>query len=120
MQTPTERQAIIAPPVGRKETLVNERRQFVPIFETKDGNRLFVCLNDFVGTDEDDAWKIAVGASLVECILWGIRPTWKSVDVTEGIPHRKADLGGVPVAIISGPLFDEATTPPADAYKEEM
>jgi len=82
-------------------------RIVVPIFKV-DGNRFFVNWKDFVGTDEDEAWKIAVGASLVECILWGARPTWETLDVTHGVLHRKAWLNEAPISIISGPLFEEA------------
>ena len=84
-----------------------EQRQIVPIFE-KDGNRFFVNWKDFVGSDEDEAWKIAVGASLVECILWGAPPTWETLDVTDGVLHCKSWLNEAPISIISGPLFDEA------------
>lgn len=84
-----------------------EQRQVVPIFETK-GNRFFVNWKDFVGADADEAWKIAVGASLVECILWGAHPTWETLDVTDGVLHRKSWLNEAPISIISGPLFEEA------------
>lgn len=88
------------------------QKLFVPIFE-KDGNRFFVNWKDFVGADEDEAWKIGLGAQLVEGILWGMRNTHKTLDVTEGVLHRKAWLNEVPISIISGPLFDEAPAPPA-------
>lgn len=81
---------------------------FVPVFE-KEGNRLFVCLEDFVGQTEDEALKIGYGAMLVEGILAGMKFTGKVKEIDpKETPHRKCEIIGMPVAIISGPLFNQA------------
>ena len=88
--------------------------QAVPIFE-KDGNRLFVLAESFLGQDKEEARKIGWGASLVECVLMGMRFTGDvmSIDAPDGkfaIPHRRATLAGTTCCVIAGPLFDEANT----------
>ena len=87
------------------------QRQFVPIFE-KDGNRFIAPLKGFVGTDETEAWKIGIGASLAECIMWGARFTGDTLELSDDIPYVEASLQGNRVAIISGPHFDAAPAPP--------
>lgn len=77
----------------------------VPIFD-KDGNKLFVRSQDFMGDDHEHAMKIGWGASLVECIILGMKFTGDTMEIPEELPHIPADLGGFPVAIISGPQFD--------------
>lgn len=79
---------------------------YVPIFE-KDGNRLFVLCEDFRADNEYDARKIGWGAMLVECVVLGMKFTYEVIELPKIIPNRKAELGGYPVAIISGPMFDE-------------
>ena len=79
---------------------------FVPIFE-KDGNKFFIPAEDFVAEDSWDASKIGLGASLVECILLDMKYTGENMEIDpENIPHRKAMLGSIAVAIIDGPLFE--------------
>jgi len=83
-------------------------QKWVPVFE-KDGHELVVLTEDFAGKDAEEAHKIGWGGALVEGVILGMRFTTKvrEVDVSN-FPHRAAMLGGVPVALISGPLFDEA------------
>lgn len=82
--------------------------RFVPVFE-QDGNQFFILTEEFLGQSEDEARKIAYGAMLVECIIMRMTFTKKVIEVPQkGIPHRKTDLLGVPVAIIAGPMFKEA------------
>lgn len=85
--------------------------QYAPVFE-REGNRLIFLHESFVADTEEDAWKIGLGASLVECVLYGVRPTHESVAIVDGnIPHFPAKLGQMPIALISGPMFDEYTAP---------
>jgi hypothetical protein len=79
---------------------------FAPVFE-KDGNRFIFRLADGIGEDEEEAQKIGVGLAFVEGIFTGSKPTWESVNV-ENLRHLEGVLGGYPIALISGPLFDEA------------
>lgn len=81
---------------------------FCPVYE-KDGNEFIVLMNDFRADDEETAWQIAMGSMLVECVLWGCRYAKRIVSIDRSnFPHRNADLAGVPVAIITGPYFEEA------------
>ena len=85
--------------------------QYAPVFE-REGNRLIFLHESFVADTEEDAWKIGLGASLVECFLYGVKPTHESVAIVDGqIPHFPAHLGRMPVALLSGPMFDEYTAP---------
>ena len=81
---------------------------FVPIFE-KDGNKFFVLSPEFVGKDKLEATQIALGAMLVECIICGMTYTKEVQEIDpENTPHVKAQLGPLPTAIISEPLFEGA------------
>ena len=80
--------------------------QYCPVYE-KDGNRLIVVTKEFVGKDEEQAKHIGWGSMLVECILLGMKYTGDIITIDVEVPHISADLGGVPVAIVSGPVFDE-------------
>ena len=81
---------------------------FVPIFE-KEGNKFFVLTEEFVGKDELEARQIALGAMLMECIICGMTYTKEVQEIDpENTPHVKAQLGPLPTAIISGPLFEGA------------
>jgi len=83
-----------------------EETRYCPIFE-KDNNRLIVVTEEFVGEDEEQARHIGWGSMLVECILMGMKYTGDILNIDGEIPHIAADLGGVPIAILSGPVFDE-------------
>jgi len=80
--------------------------RFVPIFE-KDGNQFIVCHRDFVAENERGAWEIGIGASLVECIIWGARFIGDTCPLTDELRGYEAKLEGVAVALISGPLHAE-------------
>lgn len=80
--------------------------QYCPVYE-KEGNRLIVVTEEFVGNDEEQAKQIGWGSMLVECILLGMKYTGDIINIDGEIPHISANLGGVPVAIFSGPVFDE-------------
>lgn len=85
------------------------QRQVVPIFEGA-GNRFFVCLEDFVGTNEEEAKDIgAINMFLSFAGTWA-NYTGEILDVTGGTLHRRAHLAGMAIAVISGPLFDEAVS----------
>ena len=93
----------------------NQKKRVVPIFE-KDGNRLFVLAESFLGQNEDEARQIGWGASLVEAVLMGITFTGDvmPIDAPNGtfqIPHVRATLAGTTCCVIGGPLFDEANVP---------
>jgi len=104
-----------------------DEMQAVPIFE-KDGNRLFVLAESFLGQSEEEARQIGLGASLVECVLMGMRFTGDvmSIDAPDGkfaIPHRRATLAGTTCCVIEGPLFDEANDQahvPTGAERKEI
>ena len=49
--------------------------QFTPVFQL-DQDQFIVCTNDFMGESDADAIKIGLGASLVECIMWGGRSSF--------------------------------------------
>ena len=88
------------------------RTQAVPIFE-KDGNRLFVLAESFLGQSKEEARKIGWGASLVEAVLMGMKYTGDvmPIDAPDGkfaMPHIQATLAGTTCCVIEGPLFDEA------------
>ena len=89
------------------------QNQFAPVFE-KDGNEFLVCHRSFASIDDKGAWEIGVGASLVECILWGAKFTGEICEVTDNTRGYEAHLQGALVAIISGPLYDELAAIPAD------
>ena len=80
--------------------------QYCPVYE-KEGNRLIVVTEEFVGKDEEQAKHIGWGSMLVECILMEMKYTGDIINIDGEIPHIAANLGGVPVAILSGPAFDE-------------
>ena len=81
-----------------------------PVYE-KDGHEMIVLLPSFVADNEDDAWKIGMGSMFVECVLWGVKYLRTQRIDMKNTPHQPADLGGTPVAIIAGPLFDAAEVP---------
>jgi hypothetical protein len=85
-----------------------------PIWEHT-GNRLIVPYHDWYGETAEQARQIAMGASLVEGVLLGIKWTGDVMELTDGmkLPHVEATItghGGVKatVFIISGPLFEKA------------
>lgn len=80
---------------------------FVPIFE-KDGNKLFLLYESFTANDEDHAFNIGFGA-FVEAFTYDMTFTERVLEVNiKNIPHIKAEIGNMSVAVISGPMFDEA------------
>ena len=80
---------------------------FVPVF-SKDSNQFFILTADFACDDKEAAYQTGLGAMLVECVLLGMEFTGKAIEIdTENMPHVKANLSKIPVAIISGPLFEE-------------
>ncbi len=80
---------------------------FVPVFE-KDKNKLFICTEEFIGKTKEEAMSIGWGASLVECTLLEMNFINETKDIDpKNTPHRKAAIGNMPVAIISGPLFEQ-------------
>ena len=82
---------------------------FVPIFE-KEGNKFFILTEEFIGKDKLEATQIGIGAMLVECIICGVTYISEVREIDpKNTPHLVAKLGPLPVAIISGPIFDEET-----------
>lgn len=90
-------------PQGRDNEMTRAVGQYAPVFE-KDGTRFIVATLDWVGDTEEKAWQIAIGG-LPEQIILGFRWTKEIVSITSPMPHGTATLGGLPVAILSGPLF---------------
>ena len=80
--------------------------KYCPVYE-KNGNRLIIVTEEFVGKDEEQAKHIGWGSMLVECIILKMKYTGDIINIDGDLPHVAADLGGVPVAILSGPAFDE-------------
>lgn len=79
---------------------------FVPIFE-KDNNRLFILTEEFTAQTRDDAMNIGWGSSLVEAVILQMKFTNEVQEINPRYtPHAKATIANIPVAIISGPLFD--------------
>jgi hypothetical protein len=80
---------------------------FVPVFE-KDGNRLLLCPGRFWVELEEEALRIGYGSVLVECILLGMKFIGEVIEVDpNNTKHVRASIDNVPVAIISGPSFDQ-------------
>lgn len=75
---------------------------YAPVFE-KNKDQFVVMLDPFIGIDQQDAWEIGIGASIVECVIWGATFTHKVIDVSNGIMGAEAYLGDVPIVIIAGP-----------------
>jgi hypothetical protein len=87
-----------------KKKMNDNKNYFAPVFE-KDGNQFLITHGEFVARTEEEA--LSLGTSAFECAL-DIRFTGEVLNIAEGITHRKAVLDtDMPVAIISGPLFDE-------------
>jgi len=80
--------------------------KWCPVF-VKDENEFIIQYEDLVFSDESTAWKAGWGTSLVEGVLLGFVFTGRSVDVEQGLINRRSKLGGMPVAVIAGPLVDE-------------
>lgn len=78
-----------------------------PVYE-KDGHELIVLHPSFVADNRDEAWEIGMGSMLVECVLWGVKYLRVQQIDMKNTPHHPADLGGMPVALIAGPLFETA------------
>jgi len=79
---------------------------FAPIYE-KDGNELFLPIEGFFADDEETARRIGWGSMLVECVLMRMNYTGKILSFDpHNQPHVAAKVGGTPVAIIAGPLFE--------------
>lgn len=86
-------------------------KQYAPVFKKGD-DEFIVLTQEFVADDEETAWQIGIGASLIELVLWGARRANRIAEILDGnIPHFPANLGGTPVALIAGPMFDDCTNP---------
>ena len=78
-----------------------------PVF-SKDGNEFIVCDRAWTAEEEWKAKQIGMGASLVECVIWGANYTGRTVDATGHLEHLPSTLMQSDVAIISGPMLEEA------------
>jgi len=79
---------------------------YAPIFR-KDGNELFIMDADYLSAYYRGAQRIALSEMFVEGVFLGMEfVRVQEIDI-DNIPHVTATLSGVPVAIISGPIFDE-------------
>ena len=86
-----------------------EHGKYSPLYEKMDtGDVFIICTADQASDDEDEAWKIGWGTSFVEGVLLGFRFTGKSVNTDPPLMHFTGRIAGMPVAIVSGALFDEA------------
>ena len=76
--------------------------QIVPIFEVN-GDQFIVAAGDFIAESHELARRIGIGASIIECVLWGARYTYKTIDIIDGVMGTEADLWNTRIVIISGP-----------------
>jgi len=80
----------------------------VPIF-TKNDHEFFILHDEFKSQNEVEAHKIGFGTMFVEGLLLGFKFTNRVMELPEeGIAHAAAIIGPYHVAIISGPIFEEA------------
>jgi hypothetical protein len=91
-----------------EETPAATTKVFVPIYKTEDGHLLFFPCKAFCANTYDGAFQIGLGSMIVECVL--LRLHFERVEEVDmaNTPHVRARLGLSGVAIIAGPLFDEA------------
>lgn len=81
---------------------------FVPIYKTDDGHTIFFASKRFCADTYDEAYIIGLGSMIVECVLLHLHfERVEEIDMVN-TPHVPATLGLGRVAIIAGPLFDEA------------
>jgi len=78
---------------------------FAPIFE-KNSDRFILRLEDYIAEDHNGAWEIGWGIALVEGVIMGFKFTSETIEIEGEVPHVPANLGGWPVAVLSGPTFD--------------
>jgi hypothetical protein len=86
---------------------------YTPVF-IKDGNRFVVPYADFISDTSEEAWQTGIGASLVECIIWGARYCGETFefDANVGFLHATASIMDTDIYVISGPIYDEAAKLP--------
>lgn len=85
--------------------------QYCPVFE-KEGNRFIVCSTSFLAQSQENAERIGIATSMVECVFFDMRYTGETIEVSKGMWHVTADLisnqfGTLKIGVISGPLFDQ-------------
>ena len=82
--------------------------KFAPVF-TKDGNRFIVCNKDYISDCRTGATEIGIGVLFGEAIVYNFK--WLDQEVIEldmkNTTHISAELGRLPIAILSGPIFDK-------------
>lgn len=78
---------------------------YLPVFEK--GSDQFVVLHDtFKGNTKEEAEYIGLGASIVECILWGARFTHKVLEVDESFIAVEAFIDDTPIALVGGENYE--------------
>jgi hypothetical protein len=83
--------------------------RYSPLYEKMDtGDVFIICTADQTSDDESKAWEIGWGTSFVEGVLFGFRFTGKSVNTDQPLMHFTCRLAGMPIALVSGAMFDEA------------
>lgn len=87
---------------------------YAPVWKRENGDELLIAHTEFLCATEEQAWRTAMGASLVEGALLEIKYD-RVIEVNDGdrLPHQRGALqgkGGViaSVIIIAGPTFDAA------------
>lgn len=94
---------------------MRETKTWAPVFEDTQGNQLVLTNGAYWAASEEEAERIKTGCMLVECILLrlkvvGVREFRSDVEtpnVEAYLPNRGGHMP-VLVAVISGPLLDEA------------
>lgn len=83
--------------------------RYFPVWEKQDNCFIFP-YEDMAGDDETEATKIALGMMLVEAVLWNMTYTGTILDLADkNLPHIKAKLAGLDIALVSGPLFNSVS-----------
>jgi hypothetical protein len=83
--------------------------RYTPLYEKRDtGDMFIICTADQTSDDQEKAKLIGWSTSFVEGIFCNFVFAGTAIDTQAPLMHFKAKLGGMPVAIVSGVMFDEA------------
>jgi hypothetical protein len=88
-------------------------KQYLPVFEKSQDQ--FVVLDDnFKGASKEEAEHIGLGASIVECVLWGARYTYRIMEIEENFIGLSATIDGIPIAIVGGENYEREVHVPKE------
>jgi hypothetical protein len=83
--------------------------RYSPLYEKQDtGDVFIICVADQTSDDEQKAWEIGWATSFVEGIVFCFRFTGQAVNTDEPLMHFTGKLAGMPIAVVSGAIFDDA------------